>query len=140
MIRFRYDKSGESQIRKRLTDAINQASIAIARDLKTALDDAMQSSVWQRADGTKSDIVDEGRLMASGRVTLSSSGLLIEYTEPYATLVHYGGYIAPYGNLSSRVYLPPRPWVEAVLRGNGPVAAFPFSDYYERYVSQAFNR
>jgi hypothetical protein len=139
LLRFQYDAATEARVMRRLEQGINRASEEIAIELKRALDDAMQSPVWPRLNGPDSDIVDEGRLMASGRVLVTPKGLSIQYTAPYATLVHYGGYVFAYGNQSSRVYLPPRPWIEAVLTGNGPVDQFDFVSYYERYISAAFN-
>lgn len=115
--------------------AINRASQLIATDLKKALDEAMNSPVW---GGT--DLIDTGELMASGRVTLSGNGITISYDAPYATLIHYGGYIHPYGNVNLRVFLPPRPWIESVMFGGGPVPQFDFVSYYTKAIASEFNR
>jgi len=139
LLRFEYNKGREQEILARLQKGINEASRQIAVDLKRALDDAMQSSVWPRANGPSADIVDEGTLMDSGRVLATPEGLTIQYSAPYATLVHYGGYVFAYGDQSRRVYLPPRPWVEAVLTGNGPVEQFDFTSRYESAIAAAFN-
>ena len=118
--------------------AINRASLRIAVDLKLELDGALRSSVW-RTPGGVSDIYDTGELLASGRVTVGSDGVTVSYDAPYAALVHYGGYINPYGNTSARVYLPPRPWVDSVLNGGGPVPAFDFASYYRQEIEQEFS-
>ena len=48
----------------------------------------------------------------------SGSEIIVSYSEPYAALIHYGGYILPYGNPNAdKVYIPPRPWVESTLKG-----------------------
>jgi hypothetical protein len=83
--------------------------------------------------------VDTGELMASGRVTLSENGITISYDAPYAALIHYGGYIHPYGNVNLRVFLPPRPWIESVMFGGGPVPQFDFVSYYTREIAKEFN-
>lgn len=115
-----------------LRAAINSASTRIAVDLKAALDSAMKS--WPGGS-----IVDSGELLASGSVTVTPEGLTISYDAPYAALVHFGGYIVPFGNESaSRVYLPPRPWVESVINGGGPVPQFDFVSYYEQAIRDRF--
>lgn len=129
----------EAEILQRFQDAINKTSKKVAIDLKTALDQAIQADVWQ-ATGGATDIMDTGKLMESGSVSITSNGLTIAYNEPYAALVHYGGYITPYGNSSTRVYLPPRPWIEAVLSGGGPVPAFDFKKYYKAGIEAEFSR
>jgi hypothetical protein len=60
--------------------------------------------------------VDTGRLRSSLSISTDRDGLTIDYSSPYANLVHYGGYIQPYGNPNARpVYQAPRPWVEIAL-------------------------
>lgn len=129
----------ESQILSKFKRAINKASMLAAADLKAALDDALTSNVWQTPKGT-TDIYDTGELLQSGTVTISDEGIRIAYDAPYAALVHYGGYVTPYGNTSTaKVYLPPRPWVNAVLNGGGPVPQFDFSKYYLREIQREFS-
>ena len=78
--------------------------------------------MWNWSSGGARDIVDTGRLKNSLSVTVSGDEILIYYDAPYASVVHEGGYIRPYGNKKiDAVYLPGRPWVDAVLFGNGPV-------------------
>jgi len=125
-------------VNKRLASAINRASARVTRDLKDALDKAMLSSAWPTISG-RADIYDTGELLQSGKVLVSGNGITIVYDAPYAALVHYGGYIVPYGNASAeKVYLPPRPWVEAVLNGGGPVPKFDFVGLYKEEIEREF--
>lgn len=87
-------------------------------ELNLLLDAAMRSTAW----GEMGDIIDSGELMDSVQITIESDTISIGYDSPYANLVHYGGYIQPYGNSrAEKVYIPARPWVESVILGNGPV-------------------
>ena len=128
----------EAQILAGFERAINRASARITVDLKQALDEALNSSVWASREGS-SDIYDTGELLSSGKVTISSDGIKVAYSAPYAALVHYGGYINPYGNSSIKIYLPPRPWVQSVLEGGGPVPEFDFERYYREEVEREFS-
>jgi hypothetical protein len=117
--------------------AIDRASAKIAIDLKAALDEAMRSDIWPTTGGG-ADIIASGELLESGRVIIGDSGVSVVYDAPYAALVHYGGYISPYGNASAKVYLPARPWVEAVLLGGYGIPAFNFIKYYEDEIIKEF--
>jgi hypothetical protein len=139
MLQMRISSIPASDFGGRLEAAITRASQRIATDLKQALDDALRSGVWPTRTGA-ADIYETGELLASGRVVINESGLTIAYDAPYAALVHFGGYIHPYGNTSARVYLPPRPWVQSVLSGGGPVAQFDFQQYYTQEIAAAFRR
>jgi phage gpG-like protein len=123
-----------TEIINRFEAAIDRANNKIAFDLKKALDDAIRSGVWQ---GT--DIFETGSLMESGTVIVGANGVTVSYDAPYAAIVHYGGYINPYGDVNRRIYLPPRPWLESVMLGGGPVAQFNFVDYYLREIEQEFD-
>lgn len=137
IIKFGTKSFPEAQIREAFSRAINRASTRIVTDLKIALDNAIRSGVWPTLSGA-ADIYDTGELLESGRVTLTENGISIVYDAPYAALVHYGGYIIPYGNRSAaKVYLPARPWVDAVLNG-GAVPAFDFAKYYQEEITAEF--
>ena len=127
----------ETQVRAGFKAAIDRASARIAVDLKAALDEALRSNVWSTSSGT-SDIYETGELLQSGSVTINQSGVTIAYDAPYAALVHYGGYINPYGNTTQKVYLPPRPWVDSVMRGGNGIKAFDFARYYEEEILREF--
>ena len=108
---------------------------AIATDLANSLTLSMKSSVWNWRDGTR-DIVDSGDLMNSQSVSWNGSSFDISYGTPYAGLVHDGGYIYPYGNMSAnKVYLPGRPWISATLEGTGPVPKFDFGESVSKYIN-----
>jgi hypothetical protein len=139
MLQMRITAVPASDFEARLEAAIARASQRIATDLKQALDDALRSGVWLTRSGP-ADIYETGELLASGSVTVDQNGLTIAYDAPYAALVHFGGYIHPYGNLQARVYLPPRPWVQSVLNGGGPVPQFDFQQYYTQEIAAAFRR
>jgi phage gpG-like protein len=116
-----------------LKSKVDEATRDIAAPLTEALNRAMAAS-WGWSEGAR-DIIDTGELRDSLEITTMNGDVQIAYSAPYAGLVHYGGYISPYGNANiERVYLPGRPWVTATLEGNGPVPQFDFDDYYSRYL------
>lgn len=121
--------------------AANKKTVAlVARELKVALDEAMESAVWQWDYGD-GDIVDTGALRDSARVVPVSDGdIYIFYNEKYAGIVHYGGYIHPYGNPDIQIYMPARPWIQSVLEGGGPVPRYDFEGVYERIFVPEINR
>lgn len=138
VLRMKVDTSSVNELREKLKAAINRASAAIEADLKRALDGAIRSKVWDTVDG-QDDIFETGELLRSGTVTISRGKLKIAYDAPYSTLVHYGGYILPYGDEDQvKVYLPPKPWVDAVLRGTAGIQRFDFDLYYRREIEKAF--
>lgn len=136
-IKFSLAKSSSPQVAAAIVRAIERANQRIAADVKIALDAAMRSEVWQLDSGA-ADIYDTGELLESGTVTVSSDGVTIAYSAPYAALVHFGGYISPYGDASSRIYLPARPWVDAVLKGGGPVQSIDIGRYYDEEIRREF--
>jgi phage gpG-like protein len=127
-----------NEINKRIALAVNRATLRITVELKEALDEALRSNVWQWSDGIR-DIYETGELLESGKVVITDQTITVIYDKPYAALVHYGGYITPYGNMSAeKVYLPARPWISAVLYGGGPVPRFDFERYYREAIEQEF--
>ena len=104
----------------------------LVAELTNALTVALKSSVWSWKGGPR-DIYDTGKLAASANISMSSGSLVVKYDAPYAGIVHNGGYIFPYGNKSARpIYLPPRPWIDSVLYGGGPVPRFDFGEFFKR--------
>ena len=139
MLGIKFIRLNEAETMNRFKRAINKASIHAAIDLEQALNEAMMSDVWPSLSGP-TDIISTGELMSSGKVTANADGIKISYDTPYAMLVHYGGYVLPYGNSAAHmVYLPPRPWVDSVLNGNGPVKQFDFSKYYKEEMEKEFS-
>lgn len=101
-------------------------SESLELELKTKLDSALRAS-WGWTSGSR-DIIDTGELAGSLSISNGPDGVSFSYDSEYAGLVHYGGYIRPYGNPNAElVYLPARPWIDAVL-GNapGPIAPIDF--------------
>lgn len=102
--------------------------------LSQDLEGAMRDAVWSwpgstiRSDGSTAgairNIVDTNRLNSSLKwkkqgATTKGYTLFGIYKAPYATQVHYGAYVKPYGNpFANAVWTPGRPWVEGVLFGN----------------------
>lgn len=125
-----------------LQDLIVANDLAIeytALYLGKALDAAMDASVWRWRDGSR-DIIDTGELKSSLSIISNSKGLTIDYGAAYAALVHYGGYIIPYGDPKNKpVYLPPRPWVQSVIFGGGPVDQFDFEAIYNKAFNEVLS-
>jgi hypothetical protein len=113
----------------------HQTAQAIIRD---ALDKAMASASWGWIEGAR-DIISTGALRNSLTFSEGGKGFEFYYSSDYAALVHYGGYVRPYGNPNAPpVYLPGRPWVDAVMEGGGPVPAVDLSLVYESAILTAF--
>lgn len=84
-----------------------------------ALTEAINATQWKAYDGTTVDIVDTGALRASQKVQIQGNSLVITYDVPYANLVHFGGYVVPYGNsFADRVFIPARPWTSIITDGS----------------------
>lgn len=120
-------KALEESVEEDLEAMLDKAFAGVARELKVALDDAMESPVWNWSSGGSRDIVDTGSLKSSGLVVIDRNGVSVSYSSPYAGIVHDGGYIQPYGNPNARpIYYPKRPWIRATLLGGGPTPQFDF--------------
>lgn len=107
-----------SKIGGNFSRALKSGGMILAEEMDIALKEAISSNIWSSRNGVV-DIVDSGDLMNSQAVEFRGGGIKISYDVPYASIVHYGGYIVPYGNSRiSRVYIPARPWVSELLGGN----------------------
>ena len=116
----------EKQIKKAHIKAVR----LMAEEFSRALDDAMESNVWDWKGDTR-DIIDTGELQKSKKVIVDSDGdIHIFYGTDYAAIVHYGGYFYPYGNQNAKTFYPGRPWVTALIEGGGPVDQFDFNTIY----------
>ena len=120
--------------------------------LSPALDQAMESSVWDwngnttfRMNGTSvgspRNIVDTGRLKRSKEVKLAHypgmTSFSIRYSAPYANIVYHGGAIQPYGNRNAAtVFVPGRPWVGAVLNGTHGIDKFDLKAPYAAAIKR----
>jgi len=108
---------------------------ALAGLLEEALNNAMESSVWDWGSDNR-DIIDTGKLKDSLKIYVDSDDdIHIMYGEDYAAIVHYGGYFNPFGNKEVKQYYPGRPWVSSVLEGGGPVPQFDFEGEYRALMS-----
>ena len=115
-----------------LRKAANKATDMIIAELGSALDAAMGASTWNWPSGAR-DIIDTGALRNSLSIKKAGNGFTISYNQPYAAIVHYGGYIQPYGNPSAaKFYFPPRPWIDSVLNGSGSIPQFDFEGAFKK--------
>lgn len=113
----------EEVIGQDLQQKIYKAAKANEEELKAKIKSALDAKwPWPR-DPTNRDIVETGTLRDATQVeTTKGSGVVI-YTISYpgvvyAAMTYHGGYIQPYGNkAATRVFLPPRPWIDAKLVG-----------------------
>lgn len=132
------DANGAAQARAAMEEAIEYANSKAESAVREALDYAVSSSVWGWRNGSR-DIVETGALRDSLRFASSGDGFEFWYDSPYAGLVHYGGYVKPYGNSKiDAVYIPGRPWVDAVMVGGGPVNPVNLDEIYDSAISAAF--
>jgi hypothetical protein len=79
--------------------------------------------------GNPRNLIDEGNLRRAASWQMSGKyQAAYKWSAEYATLVHQGGWIRPWGNDNVRILIPARPWTRAVL-GQEQVSAikpFPF--------------
>ena len=133
--RIRITPSADSRIAQIIKNLRSKASgDEFARILDQVLQEAISASIWRTRNGVD-DIIDSGDLSRSLEISRTANGLVISYDVPYANLIHYGGYIVPYGNTNAqRVYIPPRPWVATVLSGR--YGGFDPEDVYFRIITR----
>ena len=130
--------------------ALSKALVSGSRKVEAALIGGLQanmaSSIWDwpgttlrvsgQSVGSPRNIVDTG-LLASGNYvraayTTRGANITVGNNVPYAALVHFGGYIKPYGNPNaSSVFLPPRPWLSATIGADTSVARAVTVDWRE---------
>lgn len=126
-----YIKNITRNIDKAMIRSILQISDTIERNLALAI----TSSIWSTNDGLD-DIYLTGNLLSSGNVLINGSDISIRYDVPYASLIYYGGYIVPYGSRNvEKVYIPPRPWIRAVLDGTNGLPQINYGDIILQAVS-----
>lgn len=126
-------------LQKQIKKAHLKAVRLMADEFSKALDDAMESNVWDW-NGDKRDIIDTGELKKSKKVIVDSDGdIHIFYGTDYAAIVHYGGYFYPYGNENAKTFYPGRPWVTALIEGGGPIDQFDFGKIYGTFLISELN-
>jgi len=117
-------RSGNLQARAK--DAAHRASEIVMGELFAAFQQSFTAKAWpwprqtQRTVGTVGsprNLIDVGNLRQSGTYQMSGPyQATFKWSANYATAVHEGANIYPWGNRKAqRVYLPPRPWTRAVL-------------------------
>jgi len=100
------DYKDTSNFKTKLQQALIATLTEVSDDLKGKLDASIVSY----------NLVETGNLKNSLIIDTSDNSIKISYDAPYAALMHYGGYIIPYGNPNTQpVYIAPRPWIEVVL-------------------------
>ena len=115
--------------------AMIRAILDISDNLERNLALAITSSIWATNNGLD-DIYLSGDLLRSGEVTASNTNISIGYDAPYAALIHYGGYIKPYGSeYAQKVYIPPRPWIQAVIDGTNGLPGIDYRDIVYKALS-----
>lgn len=140
-------------IKVRTGRAVDQAARVVFPELNSAFQDALDSSVWSwprvtirqgslKRDGTRGkgfevgnprNIVDRGLLRQSNSFRIAGNACTFSWSMPYATAVHDGAMIHPWGNRDiPRVLLPARPWTSAVL-GTLIIPGLEPYDYREQF-------
>lgn len=139
-----------SEATKAANDALNRGVTAGIRDsaiaIKPALNEAMAQSVWGWPNTTirkntsdvraPRDIVDTANLRDSMDTSTVGEKLVITYTAPYASMVHYGGITRPYGRGKDSFVYPARPWISSLLEGKNGINKFPLMDIIDRNVKK----
>lgn len=120
----------EAKLRSRFISAFHGSVEQQAKRIDGLLDEAMDKAIWEwprethrlnnSIVGSPRNIVDLGELKKSKKIKTdygkTFGALTVQYTAPYASFVHWGAYIYPYGNTSrGRVYTPARPWIYYAL-------------------------
>jgi phage gpG-like protein len=139
----------------RTTQAAEAAARSVFPELNSAFQAAINAPVWDwprttyrggtyRRDGSRTkgkevgsprNIVDNGTLRASNSFTVNGLTATFKWSVGYATAVHYGANIHPWGDKDRpKVNLPARPWTSAVL------GVVKISDIEEYDYNGAFNR
>jgi len=148
-----YDKA-----RKAISQGTLRGSTTVEKELPGYLSDAMASKVWgpfspkfpyyrkngEPANSGMRDLIDMGGLHDSLSIKTTflqtKAVTTIQYSAPYARLVHAGGVIQPYGNPNAAsVILPARPWITSTLKPGGPTAYYDYMKVYNSEIASAWN-
>jgi len=124
---MKYGVSFDPGFQQRLLKAAETASRIGLSELNGRFQDAIGSKAWSwpretvrvnnKAVGSPRNIVDTGALRQSNLFSMvGPTSAEFRWTTNYASFVHEGAMIRPYGNPKARpVWAPPRPWTSAVL-------------------------
>ncbi len=140
--------------------SFQKATFDIEKQISYWLDEAMQEVTWQwprptaRASGEMvpagtRNIFDTGTLMRSKKLktqfSVTQANITVRYSEPYAALVHWGGYVLNYGDpTKGQTYMKPRPWVQSVFSNRsdadmGETDRFDFLGAIREQMIEQFN-
>lgn len=131
----------------RTAQAAETAARIVFPELNSAFQAALGSKAWDwprvtirsngQEVGTPRNIVDRGTLRASNSFTMNGLTATFKWSVGYATAVHYGASIHPWGDKDRpKVSLPARPWTSAVL---GVVKVSGIKEFdYEGKFNRAF--
>lgn len=128
---------------KRAEKAAQTAAKVVFSEMNGRFQVAIGRKVWSwpretvrsngRPVGSPRTIVDTGLLRQSNVFGVSNYTAVFRWTTNYASFVHEGAMVYPYGDTSRpRVYTPPRPWTSAVL-GTEKVNGIEPYDYRKRF-------
>ena len=145
--------------RKAITQGTLRGSQSVEKELPSYLATAMESRVWGPFSPKFPYYRKNGELVGSGTRDLSDTGKLhdslsikttflqtkvvttIQYSAPYARLVHAGGVIQPYGNPNTTArILPARPWVTSTLTPGNAVPFYDYTKVYNAEIAAAWKR
>jgi hypothetical protein len=113
-------------LQARAKAAARRASEIVMGELFAAFQQSFTAKSWawprqtQRTVGvvgSPRNLIDTGNLRQTGSFRMTGPyQATFKWSADYATAVHEGAWIYPWGNRDAeRVYLPPRPWTRAVL-------------------------
>lgn len=143
-----------TSLEQRAKAASEAAAAAVFAELNRRFQDAIGAKAWNWPRATKrtGGVIPAGPRNIVDRSILKNSnpgpqinGLKVEYrwAEPYASFVHEGARIYPYGDKTrKRVLLPARPWTSAVLgtvKVSG-IEVYPMADRFKKLWLQRFRR
>jgi phage gpG-like protein len=120
----------EKGYRTALVKALSSSTRKVESQVKQAMDANMRDAIWawprtteRKAGGVAGsprDIIDTGNLISRNYIrigyTTRGASITVGNNSPYAGIVHFGGYITPYGDRSKRaVFAPGRPWIGVAI-------------------------
>jgi len=129
-------------LRARADEAARRASQIVMGELFAAFQQSFTAKAWawprqsERSNGSMvgspRNLIDTANLRQSGSwQMIGPYTARFTWSANYATAVHEGAMIFPWGNRdAARVQLPPRPWTRAVLgqENVGGIRVYPFGD------------
>lgn len=116
-----------SNLQAKAREASRRAAEIVMGELFAAFQQSFTAKAWdwprptERAAGptvgSPRNLIDTGNLRQTGTYQMTGPyQATFRWSAQYATAVHEGAYIYPWGNRDAeRVLLPPRPWTRAVL-------------------------